>query len=243
MFTVALIGGDGAGKTTIAEKLLASFPMPIKYMYMGIHIPSSNIALPTSRLAYFLKLYSYRRSLKDSKISEPQSESAHRPEYRRVNRGKIGATARLLNRMAEECYRQLISWIYQRRGYIVVYDRHFIFDYDLSITGNIQQQNEPRTDRLHRWFLKNLYPQPDLVIFLDVPPDVLLKRKKEWTIDYLQKWRKVYLEQGKHVANFTLVDATQPLDRVYADVTHQIRQFHASRCIEKTHRNNQEAQT
>ena len=50
MYTVALIGGDGAGKTTIADQLRDSFPLPLKYLYMGINIESSNVALPTSRI-------------------------------------------------------------------------------------------------------------------------------------------------------------------------------------------------
>ena len=55
MISVALIGADGAGKTTIARKLQDGFEKPIKYLYMGVSMSSSNAALPTSRFAYWLK--------------------------------------------------------------------------------------------------------------------------------------------------------------------------------------------
>jgi GTPase SAR1 family protein len=51
MFTVALIGGDGAGKTTIANRLVEDLPFRVKYLYMGFSTISSNAALPTTKLA------------------------------------------------------------------------------------------------------------------------------------------------------------------------------------------------
>jgi thymidylate kinase len=61
-FTVALVGGDGAGKTTIAKSLQESSELSWKYMYMGISLISSNKALPTSRLIRFLRLRAYRKA-------------------------------------------------------------------------------------------------------------------------------------------------------------------------------------
>ena len=42
MATIALIGADGSGKTTIAKMLLESPPAKMKYLYMGLNIESSN---------------------------------------------------------------------------------------------------------------------------------------------------------------------------------------------------------
>ena len=55
MFSVALIGPDGAGKTTIARMLEERSPLPLKYIYMGVNIAASNFALPTSRLFEYLR--------------------------------------------------------------------------------------------------------------------------------------------------------------------------------------------
>ena len=49
MVTVALIGADGAGKTSVARALERSRDLPIKYLYMGINTEASNHMLPTTR--------------------------------------------------------------------------------------------------------------------------------------------------------------------------------------------------
>src|SRR4051812_18703285 len=53
--TVALIGPDGAGKTTIARRLESAAELRIKYLYMGVSAASSNRLLPTTRVLYALK--------------------------------------------------------------------------------------------------------------------------------------------------------------------------------------------
>lgn len=218
MPAVALIGVDGAGKTTIAKKLLKSFPMPLKYIYMGTSILSSNFALPTSRLILYLKLRTYRKIAKQSGSALPESISNHDLEHRNVNRSVIGATARSLNRIAEECYRQVMAWIYQMRGYIVLYDRHFIFEY----TPKVQKQNQRLSDRIHLWFLAHLYPRPNLVLFLDAPLDVLMGRKSECPQDHLQRHRQTLHEQAEGMNNVVHIDAGQPLERVYEEVSGHI---------------------
>ena len=178
MFAVAVIGADGAGKTTVTKRLLETLPVRMKYLYMGWNPESSNFALPTSRLMLHLKLRSYRREAERLGIDEPEFISTHHPAHRTVQRGKIGTTARLLNRLAEACFRQMISWIYQLRGYIVLYDRHFLFDAAPG-SNSSQVQKQPLDSRIYYWLLSHLYPRPELVIFLDAPPEVLLERKQE----------------------------------------------------------------
>lgn len=221
MFSVALIGADGAGKTTVAQKLEQASPVPVKYLYMGTNIESSNIALPWSRLVLRLKLLSYKRTAKRAGITDPGFVSTHHSAHRSVKPGPVRGTLRLINRLVEGWYRQLVSWNYQRQGTVVVYDRHLLFD------AAPPTQHKRRLDRLYYFLLTYFYPDPDLVIFLDAPPEVLFARKGEATLDYLRHRQQAFLAQGEKTANFIRVDASQPLETVLAEVTRHIMGFYA----------------
>lgn len=214
MFTVALIGADGAGKTTLARRLEAEFPLPIKYLYMGINIESSNVALPTSRLVQFLK----------GKFGGGHGSRGHPANGRaaeHTGKGWVRSAFRFLNRFSEEWYRQFLAWKFKRRGYVVVYDRHFAFDFELPE----QKGHENFFDWLHRWCLAHLYPRPDLVLYLDAPAEVLFARKGEATIEYLTARRNAFLRQGESVRNFIRIDATKPLEQVHSAAFAEIRRF------------------
>jgi thymidylate kinase len=224
MFSVALIGPDGAGKTTIARMLEKSFPLPVKYLYMGVSYGSSNVALPTTRLAEYLK----RIRREKPRHALPARAPVEAQRAPRQSSGKLRAILRLLNRLAEEWYRQWLSWKHQRKGCIVVYDRHFQFDFELNNKGKHPALRGQRfTDWLHRWCLANLYPRPSLVIYLDAPAEVLFARKGEMTLEWLESRRQAFLRQGRQTPNFVRIDATQPLAAVYAEVTNYIVRFRA----------------
>ena len=48
-FSVALIGADGAGKTTVGRMLEQRSTLPVRYLYMGLNPAASNRMLPTTR--------------------------------------------------------------------------------------------------------------------------------------------------------------------------------------------------
>ena len=222
-FTVALIGPDGAGKSTIARRLETSLPLPVKVLYMGINAESSNVALPTTRLIERVRKARQRRSEAVQLATHPAAGANRKPG------GKLWTTVRLANRLAEEWYRQFLSWSYRHRGQIVVYDRHFRFDFECD-----KNRQRRFSDRLHRWCLAKFYPRPDLVIYLDAPAEVLFARKGEANLQWLEERRQAFLSQGATTPGFVRVDATQPLETVYAEVRERILGFNEARA--KTHR-------
>jgi len=217
-FTVALIGPDGAGKSTIARRLETSFPLPVKVLYMGINTESSNVALPTTRLIERVRRARERGSGAARSAAFPAAGANRKPG------GKLWNALRLANRLAEEWYRQFLSWSYRRRGKIVVYDRHFKFDFECD-----RNRQRRFSDRLHRWCLAKFYPRPHLVIYLDAPAEVLFARKGEANLQWLEERRQAFLSQGAETPGFVRVDATQPLKAVYAEVRKRILGFHEAR--------------
>ncbi|HKI78189.1 MAG TPA: hypothetical protein VKA26_06585 [Ignavibacteriaceae bacterium] len=219
MATIALIGADGSGKTTISKMLLDSPPAKMKYLYMGLNIESSNYALPTSRLIYYFKLVKYKKRNKNLKNVKLKNLSLHELNDNRNldTRGKLAATARMINRIAEAFYRQAISWIFQLRGYTVLYDRHFIFELPKNQTKK-ELKGQRFTWKIYVWLVNKIISEPELVFLLYAPPEVLFERKKEADIDYLKKRNENYMKVGSGFKNFYVIDATQPIDIVFADV-------------------------
>ena len=223
MYTIALIGADGAGKTTVGHLLEAQLPTMVKYLYMGVNLDSSNLVLPSTRL--FLE---FKRMMgKRPDMSGPPDPT--RPRRLPKNRVKrlisgIKSSLRLVNRLAEEWFRQLVAWNYHRRGYIVIFDRHFYSDYFASDIYN-NDPEKPLTRRIHGFLLEHLYPKPDLVILLDAPAEVLFARKGEGTLELLNRRRQDYLLLGQHLNHFYIVDASQPMEVVVNQIKEIIVSF------------------
>jgi thymidylate kinase len=216
MASIALVGGDGAGKSTIAQMLRDSGTLPCKYLYMGINPESSNIMLPTSRL--LLRLRRHRRS-----AARSHTDAAQRSATDRSRRSHVRAVLRVANRLAEEAFRQLVSWFHQVRGHVVLYDRHFLFDF-YGVPDATRPA--PLADRAHLWLLSRFYPRPDLVIFLDAPAHVLISRKQDdKTAEFLESRRTAILHLGQSWPGFVRVDASRPLPAVYREVMAHVECF------------------
>ena len=221
-FTVALIGPDGAGKTSVARGLATALERPVSYLYMGVSADSSNSLLPTTRIAHALKRR--RGAAPDTRGPRDHREAAR--GGLRGRRGAVGAlraALRLTNRLAEEWSRQARAWALVRRGSVVVFDRHFFADYyAYDIAGNGAR---PLSRRLHGLLLARLYPRPDLTIYLDAPAAVLLARKGEGTAELLERRRSDYLQLAHVLERFVVVDATKPLEEVTRDVVALVAGF------------------
>src|SRR5512138_3760075 len=217
VFTISLIGPDGTGKSTVSKKLQTSLPIPSKYVYMGINQDASNVALPTTLLWKKIKRATgQQRDMGGPPDPNKRPSLPKDPAKRMVSELKSGL--RIANLMAEEWYRQFITWTYMLRGNVVIFDRHFFFDY---YKYHIANGGRGRTvaERFHGFMLDRIFPKPDLVIFLDAPAEVLFARKGEGTVALLEQRRREYLNFKNKVARFVTVDTTQTVDEVTRQVS------------------------
>lgn len=212
-FSVALIGCDGAGKTTVARELAGDPALGVRYLYMGVSPESSNRQLPTTRLIHAVKRA--RGAPRDTGDPRAPGSPQPLPPLRRARRG-ARAGLRLGNRLAEEWYRQLLAGAYQRRGEVVLFDRHFVADFHAA---DITDAQRTLSRRLHGLVLARAYPKPDLTIFLDARPEVLYARKGEGTLESLARRRIEYLQLRESLPGYAVVSAERPL----ADVVDEVR--------------------
>jgi thymidylate kinase len=226
MFTVAFIGPDGAGKTTVAHEVKQRLGHPAAYMYMGVNWEASDQLLWSTRLMQRLR----RRGVGTHGYSGPRSgvvDEAPPPFPRRMLAASWSGLA-LANRLAEEWHRQYLAWLCVRRGVIVIFDRHFFPDY---FADDIAAPNRSLGRRLHGFLLDRVYPKPDVLLYLDAPPELLHARKGEGTLESLEQRRQDYLGLARYVRHFVIIDASQPLDQVVSDATQAIEAFVTKKAV------------
>jgi thymidylate kinase len=228
MITVALVGPDGAGKTTVSREIEHRLPLPIKKVYMGVNLSSSNHILLTTRLYHLLRrVWAAKSVTSESRVPKQISS---RPGNK-IRQFGLGAKSGLftVGLISEEWFRQLLAWYFRSTGrYIVLFDRHFFCDYFTSHILN-NKRTLPISRRIHGLMLLYLYPKPDLVIYLDAPAEVLFARKGEGTLTSLEQRRQNYLQLRSVLKHFAVVDANQPTKDVALQVATLIRDFYDDR--------------
>lgn len=226
MFTVALLGPDGAGKSTIGRKLEQVSPLRAKYIYMGVNLDSSNLVLPTTRL--LLEAKRARGQRPDITVPRHLYQARTRPGPAKRFITSLRAVLRLTNLMTEEWFRQLLVWYYEFRGYCVILDRHFYFDYYEHDVAN-DDPGRPLISRIHGFMLDKLYPKPDFVIFLDAPAEVLFARKPEGTLEARERRRQEYVRLKDVVQAYAVVDVSRPEAEVLGEISKLIMDFHSNK--------------
>ena len=110
-----------------------------------------------------------------------------------------------------------------KRSALVIFDRYY---HDLLVDPRRYRYGGPM------WLLplvRRLVPEPDLVLLLDAPPEVLHARKSEVAFEETVRQRMAYLDLVQALANGRVLDAAQPLDAVVAQAEAVIAEHLADR--------------
>ena len=222
---MALTGADGAGKSTVAAELVRTLGLPASYLYMGVNLETSRVVLPSTWLVLTVKRL--RGGRPDLAPHGPSTGSGIPSSRRRRALSTLKQSLRIGNLVAEEWFRQALVHRSHRRGEIVVCDRHFYADYLAHDVAD--RAGKPWPVRVHGYLLDRWYPRPDVVIALEAPPEVLLARKGEGTVESLRRRQEEYRLLRPEVRRYATVDATRPLPEVVSAAAEIVREHAAQR--------------
>jgi thymidylate kinase len=214
--TVALIGQDGSGKSSITRSVVDQLPFGAETMYMGINLEVSPVMLPTTRLALAFKRRRGRRQDMTPHVKGNGRGGGLITDIRRL--------LRATNWIAEEVYRTMLIRRARRRVGFVILDRDFYCDYYWAAVAP-SRERRPIDVRLHGAYLRRWYPVPDLVLLLDAPPDVLHARRPEHDVAEATERRERYLALTSVLPDMQVVPADRPLAEVADDVKRRIIDF------------------
>lgn len=99
---------------------------------------------------------------------------------------------------------------------IIISDRIF-YDSVIDQAINLGKRREWLLDSLDSFWIKIIFPIPDLVIYVDCPEDIAFSRKKEADIEYLAERRKLYTRLARKY-DWIIVDGTLSADEVAVQI-------------------------
>ena len=184
MSFIAILGCDGSGKSAVIEEVSRRLEANGHSLVRGHWRPKLGGGLS--------------RASNSGDADDPHGQTP---------RGKPGSAIKLV------CLASIwwIAWIFrlqrQSRQGVLLFDR---FHADLVVDPRRYRYGGPP------WLARlasRLMPQPDRVIYLDAPVEVLLSRKQEVGAAALESARRGYLALVSDW-NFEVIDASQPLDLV-----------------------------
>jgi thymidylate kinase len=177
-FFVALLGPDGAGKSTVAQALADDPLIRARVVYMGF---------------------------KRGDGWDSRGQRGHQPGFRSADHeGRSGALRGGIaygRRLLAQTRRSLVALTWGLRGRFVVFDRH---PHELLIADPARGHGP----RLRRWLLCRTCLRPDVSVLLDAPPELLHSRKNEHPMERAAKQRERYRSLAQAVRDLVLVDSS-----------------------------------
>lgn len=220
---VAVMGADGAGKSTIVNELRQwlSWKMNVRTYYLGSQEPSL-----VSKLAYLIFRIAGSAQWRWGRLVGEQRASSRAP----------GGLQRLLHNFyhistARDRYCRYVAGRRQvLQGTVVVFDR-----YPLEALHRVMRQRPmdgPRIaagaegnvsgltrimSRMERHFYRRIRP-PDHLFILHVSPQVSRQRKSDYDHNVIEEKSRALVQMDKQGLHFTEIDADQPLEQVLLQI-------------------------
>jgi thymidylate kinase len=202
---VAVLGPDGVGKTSVCSRLANAPSRTIPFKHIHHRLLYRRVLPPFSVIESRIRRRPVKRRI------DPQNPHASHPHHPLMS-------------MVKFSYYTLDQWISEllwaraqlSYGDLILLDRHLI---ELSIDP--RRYRYSGSEAFAR-LLGRLAPSPDLVLVFDAPPELVQSRKQDVPFEETLRQRLAYLALAERLPQARVIDASQPLDDVIADVREAI---------------------
>jgi len=213
---VAISGLDGAGKSFQAEALRETLerlviPAVIEWMPLGHNQGLEILRLPKRLVHRDSTSTALHPAMMEGSVPDSR---ARRWRERSELLTQAWATIVVLANLVSH---RRATFRYPWRGRIVIHDR-----YTCDSASQLHfWYGERRSYRFQKWLLRVLSPKPLCSFFLDVPPEVALIRKGEYTLAELRRQARLYREEYRRAGAHRL-DAELPAATLCARIAAEV---------------------
>lgn len=195
---IALIGLDGAGKTTLSELLADS----LRKQGLKVYV--------IQPFRYFLLEPLMAVVRVAAKLFRGSSNEARHPLLFRGKKPFLARQWPYLVALDNLFYDLIYIKPKLLSGYYVISDRYF---YDLAINFDYYGYSCKHAGRFYR----RVVPKPDITFVLDLSPDKAIVRAEELDINYYRQQRKRYLNLARDFG-FYIINAENSIKEVLNDI-------------------------
>ncbi len=212
---IAIVGGDGAGKTTVIEQIVRHFATFVSVRSIHLGKPKRTLRTRVVRMLCMVDLavrkYVFRRG--SQRDSEGKSQSQLLRALRFVSKARDGYLA-----YARACR-------FATGGGLVICDRWPVAGLRLMEAPQLAERAAmPGSSALVKALARiegeyySKTPAPDKVLVLRVPPEVAVARKPSEPAEWLRRRSQEVWDFDWQKVGAQVVDANKPLDEVVSEV-------------------------
>jgi thymidylate kinase len=213
--SIAIIGPDGVGKSTVISELMQQTPLGYRTVYMGWSDHENTLILPSSRWLY--RRYNKNKTPTSAAIEKQNNGAEETTIARQIAIKKpakitLKSMPGIANEILEQYARYLLAFYYKLRGSFVVFDR-YVYDQEVFNDDSNNNNIKPQDKFLAKYF-KHFFPSPELTILLATDAEIIHQRKDELSIAQLTERIELYKALGEKKKEFHHIDVRVSLDEV-----------------------------
>ena len=213
---VALFGPDGAGKSSTLSLTRSAPRGSLPFAHVEVEGMHGRLWRVLARLASAGERLFRRSAPRQVVLDKPRTLA---------ERGPTWVVTRLVCYALDQCLEEPRRRRKLASNALLFHDRHLV---EIACVPQHHRYGYSGPGWLTCW-IGWLVPKPDLIILLDVPAEILQARKQDVSFEESARQREAFRAHCAAMPNARVVDGTQPVADVAADVKRAIVEFLAAR--------------